>query len=165
MSRQLSWEPYLYSTEMYASVYVQLPGWAPFQSLPAECFLGNQLPYCFAFTSKIIHRMAFWSLSKISKIIFCEGACPKILGRSSLALSALWFMQPVNFCLTYWEPCVLLCDNWRMLWPDLPLGSGADSALNLLSDNFGFVKTRNWPKTNQEQLGRVFQSWLKITQG
>ena len=87
--------------------------------------------------------MAFWSLSKISKIIFCEGACPKILGRSSLALSALWFMQPVNYCLAYWEPCVLLCDNWEMLWPDLPLSSDADSALNLLCDNFGFVKTRN----------------------
>lgn len=109
--------------------------------------------------------MAFWSLSKISKMIFCEGACPKILGRSSLALSALWFMQPVNYCLTYWEPCVLLCDNWRMLWPDLPLGPVADSALNLLCDNFGFVKTRNCPKTNQEQLGRVFQITVKITQG
>ena len=39
--------------------------------------------------------------------------------------------------------CFLLCDNWRMLWPDLPLGPGADSALHLLCDNFGFVKTRN----------------------
>ena len=57
--------------------------------------------------------------------------------------------------------CVLLCDNWRMLWPDLPLGPGADSALHLFVTILALLKPEIDPKLTRNNWAEFFKAGLR----
>ena len=85
-----------------SKVFLTFSCWLSTPLISTHVYLAYQLPYCFAYTSKRIHEIAF---HRLKNNFYVEEHAPRPQ-EGALELSAVYTMQLVIYSMTCLEPCL-----------------------------------------------------------